>query len=177
MESYRSYTDKEGSRHREVKQTEVTAERNKAVVEDAIRQAVEVQEYIDSWEPDDEDDELDEKRLWRRVLSVTGKFTYDSRFAGTGKKDRKKRKVLESLSRLAGSDLLSIVVPEGKKVSPDRIDKQQFPSVTEMSVTEMPGFTGYNGGAAIFCRKPHYFMNTPPVLYELPVGRRTSRQI
>ena len=50
-----------------------------SVVEDAIRQAVEVQEYIDSWEPDDEDDELDEKRLWRRVLSVTGKFTYDSR--------------------------------------------------------------------------------------------------
>ena len=29
----------------------------------------------------------------------------------------------------------------------------------------MPGFTGYNGGRAIFCRKPHYFMNTPPVLY------------
>ncbi len=84
------------------------------------------------------------------MLSVTGKFTYDSRFAGTGKKDRKKQKVLESLSRLAGSDLLSIVVPEGKKVSPDRIDKQQFPSVTEMSVTEMPGFTGYNGGAGNF---------------------------
>ena len=64
---------------------------------------MEVQEYIDSWEPDDEDDELDEKRLWRRVLSVTGKFTYDSRFAGT-EKGQKKAKVLEALSRLAGSD-------------------------------------------------------------------------
>ena len=167
MESYRSYTDKEGSRHREVKQTEVTAERNKAVVEDAIRQAVEVQEYIDSWEPDDEDDELDEKRLWRRVLSVTGKFTYDSRFAGTGKKDRKKRKVLESLSCLAGSDLLSIVVPEGKKVSPDRIDKQQFPSVTEMSVTEMPGFTGYNGGAG-------HFLPETALLHEYAAGFYTN---
>ncbi len=78
----------------EVKQTEVTAEQNKAVVEDAIRQSVEVQEYIDSWEPDDEDDELDEKRLWRRVLSVTGKFTYDSRLPDR-KKDRKKRRFLK----------------------------------------------------------------------------------
>ena len=131
MDSYRSYTDKEGSRRREIVQRQATAEQNKAVVEEAIREAEEVQEYIDSWEPDDEDDELDERRLWRKVLSITGRFKVDSQFSGTGIKDRKTMKVLESLSRLAGSDLLSIVVPEGTQISPDRINMSLLPSVTE----------------------------------------------
>ena len=132
MDSYRSYTDREGSRRKEVKQTETTAGENKEIVKAAIEKAEEVQEYIDSWEPDDDDDELDEERLWRKVLTVTARFRVDTRFEKTGIKDRKKLNVLESISRLAGTDLLSIVVPEGKEVSGDRVDTSQFPSVTEL---------------------------------------------
>lgn len=39
--------------------------------------------------------------------------------------------VLETLSRLVGSDMLSIVIPEGVTISTDRTDTSQFPSVTE----------------------------------------------
>lgn len=132
MDSYRSYTDSEGSRRKEVKQTEATAGENKEIIKEAIEEAEEIQEYIDSWEPDDEEDELDEERLWRTVLTVTGRFRADTRFEKSGIKDRKKLDILESLSRLAGTDLLSIVVPEGKAVSGDRADTSQFPSVTEL---------------------------------------------
>lgn len=132
MDSYRSYTDSEGSRRKEVKQTEATAGENKEIIKAAVERAEEIQEYIDSWEPDDDDDELDEERLWRKVLTVTGRFRVDTRFEKTGIKDRKRLNVLESLSRLAGTDLLSIVVPEGKVVSGDRVDTSQFPSVTEL---------------------------------------------
>lgn len=34
-----------------------------------IREAEDVMDYIDSWEPDDEDDELDEEALWAPVRS------------------------------------------------------------------------------------------------------------
>lgn len=130
MDSYRAYTDSEGVRRKEVEQTEATAGENIEIVKAAIEKAEEVQEYIDSWEPDDDDDELDEERLWRKVLTVTAGFRTDTRFEKTGVKDRKKLNVLESLSRLAGTDLLSIVVPEGKEVSGDRVDTSQFPSAT-----------------------------------------------
>lgn len=131
MNGYRSYTDSEGSRRKEIKQTEETAAENKTIIEEAIRRAEEVQDYIDSWEPDDEDDELDVKRLWRQVLSVTGRFKTNSRFEKTGIKDKNKMNVLETLSRLAGGDLLSIVIPEGAEVSNDFVELSQMPSVTE----------------------------------------------
>lgn len=142
MDSYRSYTDSEGSRRKEVKQTEGIAGENIEVIEEAIKMAEEIQEYIDSWESDDEDDELDEKRLWKRVLTVTGRFKTDTRFGKSGIKDKKKMNVLETLSRLAGSDMLSVVTPKDKKISSDKTDTSQFPSVTELA-----GHSGDNTGA------------------------------
>ena len=38
-------------------------------LENIIREAEDVMDYIDSWEPDDEDDELDEEALWAPVRS------------------------------------------------------------------------------------------------------------
>ena len=61
MRGYRSYLDADGARRQEVKKTEETAQGNEEVVAEAVRKGKEIQDYIDDWEPDDEDDELDEE--------------------------------------------------------------------------------------------------------------------
>ena len=74
MRGYRSYLDADGARRQEVKKTEETAQGNEEVVAEAVRKGKEIQDYIDDWEPDDEDDELDEEALWAPVLTITAGF-------------------------------------------------------------------------------------------------------
>ena len=133
MDQYRSYVEEEGSRRREVRETVPEAERNLAVLERAMDKAEEVQEYIDSWESDsgeDSEDELDEEALWQQVTEILDAFQEDSRFERSGIQDKKKMNVLESVSRLAGTDLLTLCVPEGTRISSAWLDTADLPSGT-----------------------------------------------
>lgn len=130
LDGCRSYTDREGERRREVKAVGQRAAENLSVVEAAIREAEETLEYIDSWEPDDEDDELDEEPLWEAVMRVVNRFKEDSSFAEPTIKDKKKMNLIENISRLAQGDLLSLVVPEDRGVSGALTDTHSFPSGT-----------------------------------------------
>ena len=88
----------------------------------------EIQDYIDDWEPDDEDDELDEEALWAPVLTITAGFQKDGRFRVPAVRDKKKMNVLEAVSRLSGTDLLSLCVPAGTVISENWISTAAFPS-------------------------------------------------
>ena len=129
MRGYRSYLDADGARRQEVKKTEETAHSNESVVAEAVRKGKEIQDYIDDWEPDDEDDELDEEALWAPVLTITARFQRDGRFRVPAIRDKKKMNVLEAVSRLSGTDLLSLCVPEGTVISDSRVSTMAFPSV------------------------------------------------
>ena len=129
MRGYRSYLDADGARRQEVKKTEETAHSNESVVAEAVRKGKEIQDYIDDWEPDDEDDELDEEALWAPVLRITARFQKDGRFRVPAVRDKKKMNVLEAVSRLSGTDLLSLCVPEGTVISDSRVSTSAFPSV------------------------------------------------
>lgn len=72
------------------KKTEETAHGNEEVVAEAVRKGKEIQDYIDDWEPDDEDDELDEEALWAPVLTITASFQKDGRFRVPAVRDKKK---------------------------------------------------------------------------------------
>lgn len=128
LDVYRSYTDEEGERRREVKSTESLAESNRVVIERAVEKAEEIQDYIDSWEPEDEDDELDEEALWHSVLPITAKFQTDTRFSESKIRDKKKMNLLESISKMAGGDLLAVCVPEGTEISGAVVSRAEFPS-------------------------------------------------
>jgi len=128
MDAYRSYTDQEGERYQEVMEIKRLAEENGKILDEAVLKAEEVQEYIDSWEPDDEDDELDEEALWERVSAVLGRFRADGRFESSRVQDKKTMRVLEAISRLAGRDLLALCVPEGTKISNAVLDGSDLPS-------------------------------------------------
>ena len=153
MDQYRSYIDQEGSRRQEVRGVMALAEENLRIVEAAVREAKEVQEYIDAWEDgdddsgeggsgsddsgdndsgrssDDSEDELDEEALWQQVLDVLDGFREDTRFQKSGIQDKKKMNVLESISRLAGTDLLEICVPDGVSVSGAWLEMTELPSI------------------------------------------------
>ena len=111
-----------------VKKTEETAQGNEEVVAEAVRKGKEIQDYIDDWEPDDEDDELDEEALWAPVLTITAGFQKDGRFRAPAVRDKKKMNVLEAVSRLSGTDLLSLCVPAGTVISENWISTAAFPS-------------------------------------------------
>ena len=128
MRGYRSYLDEDGARRQEVKKTEKTAHSNEEVLAEAVRKGKEIQDYIDAWEPEDDDDELDEEALWEPVLRITARFQKDGRFRVPAVRDKKKMNVLEAVSRLSGTDLLSLCVPEGTTISDSRVSTSVFPS-------------------------------------------------
>ena len=117
--------DEDGARRQEVKKTEETAHGNEEVVAEAVRKGKEIQDYIDDWEPDDE---LDEEALWAPVLTITAGFQKDGRFRVPAVRDKKKMNVLEAVSRLSGTDLLSLCVPAGTVISENWISTAAFPS-------------------------------------------------
>ncbi len=129
MRGYRSYLEEDGARRQEVRQTEPIAARNQIVLREAVEKAEEVQAYIDAWEPEDDDDELNEEALWAPVLQITARFQKDNRFRVPAVKDKKKMNVLEAVSRLSGTDLLSFCVPNGMRVSEGRVSMEHFPSL------------------------------------------------
>lgn len=129
MDSYRSYIDTDGERRKEVKSTVSIAHDNETVIEEAEKKGREIQDYIDEWEPDDEDDELDEEELWAQVLTITARFKNDVRFRSPAIKDKKKMNVLEIVSSLSGKELLDFCVPKGIEISNSKISNRVFPSI------------------------------------------------
>ena len=127
-EGYRSYIDAQGQRYQEITLVQETAATNRRTMEEAIQEAKTVQEYLDEWEGDEEE-EPDEEALWGQVLRITARFQEDERFQTPGIRDKQKMNVLEALSRLMGTDLLSFCVPDGMAVSGEVLVMDDFPSV------------------------------------------------
>ena len=86
-------------------------------------------EYISSWEPEDEDDELDEDALWQPVRvrwSQYGMLTLGVEF---GVRDKEKEGFLEQAGNMAGKGMLELVLPEGTVVSGTALRLSGTPSV------------------------------------------------
>ena len=90
MRGYRSYLDADGARRQEVKRQKRRLKEMKRWLQKQPGKGKEIQDYIDDWEPDDEDDELDEEALWAPVLTITAGFQKDGRFRLRQSGDKKK---------------------------------------------------------------------------------------
>lgn len=128
VDQYRSYLEADGERRKEVEAVGIQAEKNLLIVEEAVQKAEEVQEIIDAWEADEEEDELDEEALWKRVTRVLQRFTEDTRFVTSKIKDKKALQVLETVSAWMGKDLLDLCMPEEREVSNTLLEDQDLPS-------------------------------------------------
>ena len=128
MDSYRSYTDAEGERRLEVERIAEETQKNREIVEESIERAVEVKEYIDSWEGDDEDDELDEEKLWKNVRSSLNRCRIPTPGYQAGIEDRQRLGILQKINNMAKMDLLDFVLPKGAEISEREMKMGELPS-------------------------------------------------
>lgn len=128
---YDSYINQDGERRKAIEALPEKMEQMRPVIEQAKERSYEVEEIIDSWDSDDEEDDgpdVDELwdsvgEIWNRVNVVT--FSYL-----TGVKDPQKQKILEQVKEFTQDGLMSLVLPEGKKISEGIIQSDTLPSAS-----------------------------------------------
>lgn len=125
---YEAYTDKDGERRKQVAGLSQKSENRIALVEAVQQEAEEVEDYIASWEPEDEEDELDTAALWAPVQAHFAQYEVLSLPVQAGIKDKEKEGLLKRLREMADKGILSLVMPEGAKVSKGSILTGQYPS-------------------------------------------------
>lgn len=125
---YETYIRKDGERRMEITALREKSGETIVFLERMIREAEEVIEYIDSWEPDDEDDELDEAALWEPVRSRFSRCPVVNLGIEAGVRDKEKEGWLEQISDLASKGILELVLPQGTVLSGHRLDFGQLPS-------------------------------------------------
>lgn len=129
MESYETYISKDGERRREVEALTGAAKASISYAESVMDEARQVQEYIREWEPEDEDDELDEDALWEPVARSWNRFPLLKLEIVSGVEDQEKAGLLEQAAALFSGKLLPLVMPEGKAVSQKKPDLTAAPSI------------------------------------------------
>ncbi|MDO4328332.1 MAG: DUF5702 domain-containing protein [Lachnospiraceae bacterium] len=125
---YEAYTDKDGERRKQIVGLSTKSENRIALVEAVQQEAEEVEDYIDSWEPEDEDDELDTAALWAPVQAHFAQYEALFLPVQAGVKDKEKEGLLKRLREMADKGILSLVLPEGAEVSKGSILTGQYPS-------------------------------------------------
>ena len=129
MEAYETYISKDGERRREEEALTGAAKASISYAESVMDEARQVQEYIREWEPEDEDDELDEDALWEPVTRSWNRFPLLKLEIVSGVEDQEKAGLLEQAAALFSGKLLPLVIPEGKAVSQKKPDLTAAPSI------------------------------------------------
>ena len=68
-------------------------------------------QYIDDWEPSDEEDDLDEEELWEPVIRHMSRYPVLKLGVSFGVKDKEKEGWLEKIKSMSGKGILKIVLP------------------------------------------------------------------
>lgn len=127
---YEAYVDKDGQRRQEVVRLREYAPDRISWIQDVIREAEDVMDYIDNWEPDDEDDELDEASLWEPVERRWSGYGMLSLGIEFGVKDKEKEGFLERIGNMVTGGFLELVLPEGTTVSGRKLQLDSVPSAS-----------------------------------------------
>lgn len=129
---YDSYVRQDGERRKAIEALAV----NVSVIEDKIKRSIkrteEVEQIIDDWDnsSDEEDDDgPDLPHLWGSVMDIWGEIHISTLSYKNGVKDTQKEKVLEKVQNLVKDGFISLVLPEGKKISKGVLNNNSFPSL------------------------------------------------
>ena len=129
ISQYESYAAQDGQRRREVEALTNLSRDRIQWIGDVINMAEEVMEYISNWEPEDEDDELDEAALWQPVRASWSQYGMLLLGVEFGVRDKEKEGFLEQVGNMAGKGMLELVLPEGTVVSGTDLRLSGTPSV------------------------------------------------
>lgn len=129
ISQYEAYAAQDGQRRREVAALTNLSRDRILWIRDVIDMAEAVMEYISSWEPEDEDDELDEDALWQPVRARWSQYGMLTLGVEFGVRDKEKEGFLEQAGNMAGKGMLELVLPEGTVVSGTALRLSGTPSV------------------------------------------------
>nr|WP_304059715.1 DUF5702 domain-containing protein [Enterocloster clostridioformis] len=129
ISQYESYAAQDGQRRREVEALTNLSRDRIQWIGDVINMVEEVMEYISNWEPEDEDDELDEAALWQPVRASWSQYGMLLLGVEFGVRDKEKEGFLEQVGNMAGKGMLELVLPEGTVVSGTDLRLSGTPSV------------------------------------------------
>lgn len=133
IREYESYVESDGERRQEIHGFSERAERGQEFLDMMIDMAEEVEDYIASWEPADEDDELDEEALWAPVKRRFLQYDLIEFGGAAGVADKEKEGFLEQVSTLLKGEVLELLLPAGTRISKEALDLSDAPSETRFS--------------------------------------------
>lgn len=130
---YESYVSEDGERRKEISGFSDRAAGISGYLDGLISEAEDIIEYIENWEPSEEEDgeeeELDIDALWepvRTAFASCDRIMMGSRY---GVEDKETEQKLESIQTLLKSSFLNLVLPSGATLSTDQLDMGAKPSV------------------------------------------------
>lgn len=126
--SYEAYTDKDGERRQQIAGLSDESKDRIYLVKEVQQEAEEVEDYIENWEPDDEDDDLNTGALWRPVQRHFSQYHALQSPVQAGVKDKEKEGLLEKLQEMADKGILGLVLPDNAEVSSGIIPINSSPS-------------------------------------------------
>lgn len=139
ISAYESYVNEDGERRKEIGTFPERAAAESVYLDGILEEVEEIQAIIENWEPEDEEDELDESALWRPVEYALERCELIRLAGAHGIADKEKESVLEQLSLLLQGKFLELLLP-----------KEEQPSGAALPMTERPSKTCYGG--AEHCR-------------------------
>lgn len=134
--SYETYVNQDGPRRNQVEALPEHMDIQKIVIQQAMERAEEVEDTIDNWVYDDEEDSgPDFSELWGSVEDIWNRIQISVLSYSNGVKDPEKQRTLEQIEGFAEQGLLNLVLPEGSQVSKGMVNSDSFPSAS-MSALE-----------------------------------------
>lgn len=134
--SYETYVNQDGPRRKQVEALPEHMDIQKTVIQQAMERAEEVEDIIDNWVYDDEEDSgPDLSELWESVEDIWNRIQISVLSYSNGVKDPEKQRILEQIEGFAEQGLLNLVLPEGSQVSKGMVNSDFFPSAS-MSALE-----------------------------------------
>ncbi len=144
LSRYDAYISQDGERRQEVEQLPGIAGEQEELVHQVMEEAEEIMEYVESWEPEQEGEVLEEEDLWEGVRSHFAQYRILRVSCSSGSRDKESEGLLNQIRRAAESGIVQLVLPEGAKVSDGIIETAGLPSRNQTKgKTEGP--QGING--------------------------------
>lgn len=133
LEGYESYSLESGEKRREIEAFLPREEENLAIIDRAIMRSNEVEEVIQRWERDEDEDEErgdgpDKAALWNSVESIWDTIKIPGLSFQVGIKDPEKQNLLEQVQKMSGFNLLMLILPEGTELSRGVLPLKNLPS-------------------------------------------------
>lgn len=131
---YESYIALEGEHRQEIERQAIISAEQIVLVEGTIEEAVRVQQIIDDWEADeDEDDDgPDPEALWHPVIRRFEQFRITELSFSHGIADKEKENWLKQIEKISTDGFLNLVLPEGTIVSEAELNLAGLPSQTRI---------------------------------------------